>query len=216
MKLYADQTPHFARQLAADAAVLAWVLLWIWLGTKAHAGVLTLAAPGRKVSAAGSSLGERLREAGGAVGGIPYVGDDVARPFDGAGGQADQLAAAGRQQVELVGTAATWVGVLVALLPVLLALAVWLPRRVRFVRTATAGARMLDAVEDLDLFALRALGHQPLERLAAVSPDPAGAWRRGDPQVTLALARLELDDVGLALPPRLAGALGGPPAGATG
>jgi hypothetical protein len=204
MKLYADATPRFARQLAADGAVLAWVLLWAWLGTRAHGAVLSLAAPGRRADAAGRGLAERLRDAGSTVGGIPYVGDDAARPFDSAGAQADQLAAAGRQQVELVGTAATWVGVLVAVLPILLALAVWLPPRLCFVRTATAGTRMLDAVADLDLFALRALAHQPLERLAALDPDPAGAWRRGDPVVTAALARLELDDVGLSLPARLA------------
>lgn len=204
MKLYADPTPRFARQLGTDAAVLAWVLLAVWCGRKAHAGVLTLAAPGRRASAAGTSLGERLREAGSTIGGIPYVGDDAARPFDGAAGQADQLAAAGRQQVALVGTAATWVGVLVALVPIVVVLAIWLPRRIRFVRTATAGARMLDSAQDLDLFALRALAHQPLERLAALDPDPAGAWRRGDPAVVTALARLELDEVGLAVPDRWA------------
>src|SRR5688572_7137544 len=47
--------------------------------------------------------------------------------------------------------------------------------QVRFVRRASAGARFVDAADDLDLFALRALVHQPMHVLARVSDDPAGA-----------------------------------------
>ena len=35
----------------------------------------------------------------------------------------------------------------------------------------------------MDLFALRAMSHQPLHRLTRISGDPAGAWRRGDADV---------------------------------
>lgn len=51
---------------------------------------------------------------------------------------------------------------------------------------------------DQRLFALRALSSQPLERLRAVDPDPAGAFERGAPDVITALADLELDSLGLA------------------
>jgi hypothetical protein len=44
---------------------------------------------------------------------------------------------------------------------------------------------------------MRALATQPLQRLAAVSADPVGDWRRGDPQVTARLAALELEHLGL-------------------
>ena len=54
--------------------------------------------------------------------------------------------------------------------------------------------------EDLDLFALRALARQPMHRLAKISDDPAGAWRRGDPEVVRRLAVLELREVGLKPP----------------
>ena len=54
---------------------------------------------------------------------------------------------------------------------------------------------------DLDLFALRALSHQPLHVLAKISDDPAGAWREGDRSVIARLADLELRDCGLAAPP---------------
>jgi hypothetical protein len=46
------------------------------------------------------------------------------------------------------------------------------------------------------------MSHQPLHRLARISGDPAGAWRRRDADVVRALAELELRDVGL-MPERL-------------
>ena len=41
----------------------------------------------------------------------------------------------------------------------------------------------------------------PLTALARISDDPAGAWRRGEPEVIRSLATLELHDEGLR-PPR--------------
>lgn len=200
MKLYADTPGRRELQLGGDLAVAVWVVVWIWLGTVVHDAVMELAAPGRKLDAAGASLGDRLRDAGSTVGGIPYVGDDASRPFDGAGSSADQLAAAGRAQVAAVETLSFWLGLAVALIPVLLALAVYLPSRIRFVRRATAGQRFLDSAADLDLFALRAMANQPLHVLAKVSPDPAEAWRRKDPEIVRRLAALELRDAGLTPP----------------
>ena len=75
--------------------------------------------------------------------------------------------------------------------------AIWGPLRWRFVREATAGARFIDCADDLDLFALRALAHQPMRVLARISDDPAGEWRSRDPEVVRRLAELELADVGL-------------------
>ena len=61
--------------------------------------------------------------------------------------------------------------------------------------------RFVDANEDLDLFALRAMARQPLHVLARISDDPAGAWRRQDRRVVHALATLELKEEGLRPPP---------------
>jgi hypothetical protein len=201
MKFYADMVPRRAFQLAGDFGLAVWVLIWIWLADMVHDAVMALAAPGRKLDAAGTSLGDKLRDAGSSVGGIPYVGDDVGRPFDGAGSSADQVAAAGRSQVAAVETLAFWLGLAVALIPILIALAVYLPPRIRFVLRATAGQRFMDSTADLDLFALRAMANQPLHVLARVSADPVDAWRRRDQEVIRSLALLELKDVGLAPPP---------------
>jgi hypothetical protein len=200
MKLYADGPVRRARQLVGDLLVIGWVVLWLTLADVVHDATLALAIPGERLEDAGGGLADRLRDAGSAVGDVPLVGDRVRSPFDGAGRAADQIAAAGAAQVEAVQTLAFWLGLVVGAVPILVLLAVYLPLRWRFVRTATAGQRFIDADADLDLFALRAMATQPMHRLARVSDDPVRAWRDGDPDVVRSLALLELRDAGLSPP----------------
>lgn len=200
MKLYADSPLRRALQMLGDLLLVGWVYLWVQTAFAVRDATLRLAAPGEQISEAGSGLAEQLRSAGRRVGEVPLVGDEVRVPFDGAGGAADRLAAAGDAQVAAVESLAFWLPLAVAGIPVLIAVAVYLPLRWRFVREATAGRRFVDTSDDLELFALRAMAHQPLHRLARISADPAGAWRRGDADVVRRLAALELRDRGLAVP----------------
>lgn len=202
MKLYADSPGRQARQVLGDLLLVVWCWAWVRVGQGVHDATLALAVPGEQIERAGRGLAGRLRDAGESVGGIPLVGEEVRGPFDGAGDAADSIAAAGTAQVEAVGTLANWLGLAVAAVPILVVAGTYLALRWRFVRAATAGRRLVDSGGDVDLFALRAMSHQPLHRLARVSADPAGAWRRGDADVVRALAELELRDVGL-MPARL-------------
>lgn len=204
MKLYADTSARRTVQIAGDLAVLLWVVVWIALARKVHESTLSLATPGRQIDSSASDLAQQLKDAGDKVASVPLVGDVVRAPFDGASQAASGLAGAGRQQVDAVGTLAHWLGLAVALIPILVLLWLYLPPRLRFVRRATAGQRYLDQAQDLDLFALRAMAHQPLHVLARLDSDPAGAWRRGDRAVIDRLARLELRSVGLRPPAGLA------------
>ena len=203
MKFYADSVPHRARQLTGDLGLVVWILVWVWVADIVRDATLKLAVPGQKIDAAGSEMADKLRDAGSTVSDIPLVGDEASQPFDGAGGSADQLAEAGRSQVAAVESLANWLGLAVGLIPILIALLLYLPLRIRFIRRAGAGQRFLDSAADLDLFALRAIANQPLHVLARVSSDPADAWRRRDPEVVRRLAALELKDVGLSPPPAL-------------
>jgi len=202
MKIYADAPVRRSLQITGDVVLAVWVYLWVRTALVVRDATLSLAEPGRQISDAGGGLAEQLRDAGRSVGAVPLVGDEVRAPFDGAGAAADRIAAAGDAQVEAVETLAFWLGLAVGAIPVLIALAVYLPLRWRFIREATAGSRFVDSTDDLDLFALRAMARQPLHRLARISDDPAGAWRRGDPEVVRELAALELRDSGLAVPAR--------------
>jgi hypothetical protein len=85
-------------------------------------------------------------------------------------------------------------------IPIGLASSRYVPARVRFVRESSAGQRILDTRADLELFATRALAHQPLHLLARISPDPVGAVRRQEWPVIHALADLELRENGLRMP----------------
>lgn len=200
MLFYADTPVRRSLQVAGDLLLVVWVYAWIRTALTVREATLSLGRPGQEISEAGTGLAGQLRDAGRTVGDLPLVGDEVRRPFDGAGGAADRLAAAGDAQVAAVETLAFWLGLAIGAIPVLIALAVYLPLRWRFVREATAGRRFVDDADDLDLFALRAMSRQPLHRLARISDDPAGAWRRGDPDVVRRLAALELRDSGLSVP----------------
>jgi len=202
VKLYADLPSRRTTQLVGDLLLILWVVLWIWLATRVHDATEQLAIPGRRIDTSAGDLGARLRDAADSVDDLPVVGDDASRPLNGAGDAAEQLARAGRAQVDAVDTLAFWLAMTTALVPILLVLAFYLPRRVRFVRRATAGQRLIDSAADLDLFALRALTHQPLHVLARISDDPAGRWREREPAVVRRLALLDLADAGLAPPPQ--------------
>lgn len=197
MKPYADSPGRRTAQIIGDLLVVAWVVLWIRVGNAVHDGTMALAGPGRQTDESASAMAGQLRDAGGRLGETPLVGDELATPFDRAADASEGIASAGRASVEAVEQLAVVLGLAIALIPILVILAVHLPRRWRFVREATAGARFIDSADDLDLFALRALAHQPMRVLARVSDDPAGDWRRKDPDVVRRLAELELADVGL-------------------
>lgn len=200
MKLYADTSVRRAVQIGGDLALVLWIWWWFVVANKVHDATLKLGVPGATIDSAASDLAQRLHEAGKTIARVPLVGEAVRSPFDGAGRAASGLSDAGRQQVAAVGTLASWLGLSVALIPILLLLWLYLPPRISFIRRATAGQRFLDSGADLDLFALRAMASQPLHVLARVDPDPAGAWQRGETGVIDALARLELRSVGLRPP----------------
>jgi hypothetical protein len=139
--------------------------------------------------------------AGDNVDDLPLLEDRVATPFRSAAGVGTEIERAGNDLVTAVERLSLVLALTTALVPILIVGFGWLVLRVRFVRRAGAAQRFIDAAPDLDLFALRAMANQPMPRLARVSDDPAGAWRRGDLEVIHALALLELRESGLRPPP---------------
>ena len=203
MKLYAASAPHRSRQLLGDVLLLFWVVLWIKIAQEVHDATLLLGTPGERMVSAGDALASRLNDAGDAMGGLPLVGDQARETLGGASDAALRLSDVGQAQADAVGDLAMWLGISVAVIPILIVVAFYVPLRLRFIREASAGQRFIDAAEDLDLFALRAMTRQPMHRLARITDDPAGAWRRGDADVIRRLAELELKDAGLSPPPQL-------------
>lgn len=201
MKLYADATPRFATQLLLDALLVGWVVAWVWIGNTVHDGTMQLAEPGERTAASATRLSESMADAGGYLEDVPLVGGGIAAPFEQASDASTALADAGTATARAVERLAFWLGLSIAVIPIVVVASRYLPGRVRFVRDASAAQRYVDGPADLELFALRAMAHQPLHVLCRVTDDPVGAWRRGDAPVVDALARLELADHGIT-PPR--------------
>ncbi|MGL5809123.1 MAG: hypothetical protein ACRCYQ_04175 [Nocardioides sp.] len=197
MKLYSDLPVRRLRQIAGDVFLVIWSWLWIKLALVIYHLTLALAKPGELLDRAATRLSEGMSDAGGEMGRVPVIGDDAGKPFEKAADASGGLAEAGRAQVEAVHDLALWLAVVTAAVPILIVGGSYLLLRWRFVRRATAGRKFVDADHDLDLFALRAMAHQPLHVLAEISDDPAGAWRRRDQQVMRSLASLELRAEGL-------------------
>jgi hypothetical protein len=195
--MYADLPPIAIRQLLTDIAVVVWVYAWIRAGVWVHHTVLELGVPGQKLESAGSGIADNLAAAGGRVGRVPLVGDELTKPFTGAANAARSLADAGRQQQEIVGNVALVLALVAIAVPLALVLFVWLPLRLRWMRRAGVASAVRDEPAGRDLLALRALATRPLDQLAALGPDIATAWRAGDASAVDALAALELRDLGL-------------------
>jgi hypothetical protein len=201
MKLYADTPVRRTRQLLADVLMLLWLGVWAYAGRQVHDVVERLRTPADSITSAGRSVNSALTGAGDQAGQIPLVGDQLRAWLTRAAGSGTTLQDAGTSMAQTVDQLAVGLGLATALVPTVAVLALWLYVRIRFVRNAGRSRRFIDAGEDLDLFALRALATQPLHALAKVSDDPAGAWRRHDHDVIRRLALLELRDQGLRPPP---------------
>lgn len=194
MKLYAETSWQRSRQIAADAAVALWIVVWVRIGTWIHELVNRLAEPGRSVESAGGRISSAMEAAGDRLGGLPGVGDTLRGPFDAAAGAGEALGRAGAAQQEAVHTLAVWLGVLLAIIPIGYVLLRYVPWRARWIREASAAARLRIDAQDLHLFALRAVATRPLYELQRVAPDPAAALAAGEYE---ALASLELGALGL-------------------
>jgi hypothetical protein len=204
MGFYASRPGRLAGQLLGDLGVAVWVVVCAVLGIVVDSAVSRLAGPARETAGTAQRLAGNLSDAAGSASQVPGLGEQLRRPFDAASGSLGQLVDTANQQARTIEHLATLLGWLVFLLPVVVVLAFWLPRRIRFHLRSRAAQAFLDSAADLDLFALRALASQPLPVLARISPDPVAAWRRGDRTVINALAEVELDRTGLRLPPELA------------
>jgi hypothetical protein len=194
VKLYAETAGLRTRQLVGDLAVLAWTAAWVAAGVALNRLVEKLAVPGERVEQAGGSFAGDIAEIEQKVGRLPVVGDELQDPFGRLAGVGRTLAAAGATQQEIVHQLALWLGVAVAVVPIVALLLVWLPGRVSWAREAGAASRLRMDGADLELFAIRAVANRPLRDLHRVTLDPAGDLRAGEYQ---ALADLELRALGL-------------------
>ena len=202
MVLYSEIPARRARQIVGDVWLVAWSALWVWAAFRLHDLVMNLATPGLAIASGATDLAGNISSAGDSISQVPLVGETLGAPFDGMSSAALSIADAGQATADAVSLLARFLSISLAVLGIMSFAVFWVPIRLLFIRRATAARRFVDANEDLDLFALRAMARQPLHVLARISDDPAGAWRRQDRGVIDALAALELREEGLRPPSR--------------
>jgi hypothetical protein len=194
MKLYAEVTGVRVRQILLDVTLLVWVVVWIRIGMRVHDLVDALAGPGERLEDAGGSFAGSVTRLGSRADNLPIVGRRLGDAFGSVASGGRALERAGVAQQDAVHALALWLAVILALLPIVWALFRYLPGRVRWVREATAAARLRTSAADLRLFALRALVTVPLSELHKVSADPARDYDAGRFRE---LAAVELASLGL-------------------
>jgi hypothetical protein len=199
MKLYSDYPARRSAQIAADLVALGIIVAAVWGGTLVYAAIAVLAAFGKTIEDAGNGFEDTMADAGDTLGGVPLIGPGIRQPFDAASGAGTLLAQAGQAQQDLVMTAALTIGIVVAAIPILLVLWIWLRRRLSWARRATEARNLSRLPDGRDLLALRALVNADSRELHDIDHEPVDAWRRGEKKVVKALAQLELREAGVRL-----------------
>ncbi|MFC1415090.1 hypothetical protein [Streptacidiphilus cavernicola] len=203
MRIYAQTPARRTRQLVADLLALAVIVGAAWFARLVHRTIMLLVGPGQAAQSAGNQLANGLNDAGNAASKVPLVGGTLKKPLLDAAQAGTSLAQAGQAEQHSVSRLAFMIAFVLVAVPVAAVLLVWLPPRIRWLRSSSQAQRLLAAPGGADLFALRALTG-PLRDLAGLrdgDADLVGAWRRGDQAVIDDLARVGLRQVGLR-PPR--------------
>jgi hypothetical protein len=186
-------------QLMSDISVSVWTVIWVFVGLAVYDAISTIAVAGRQVETGSKGIADNLASAGHGVQHIPLVGDAASKPLSSAADAALDLAGAGHN----LDTTASWLAVVLALAvaspPILAVTMPWLFLRIRFFRRKWIVTALAATAAGQQLLALRALANRSPAKLAAVSADPIGAWRREDPVTIRALASLELRAAGIAI-----------------
>jgi hypothetical protein len=186
----------------SDITVSIWTLIWVFVGLAVHSAISTIAVAGQQVESGSKGVAGNLASAGHGAQQIPLVGDAVSKPLTAAADAALDIAGA----VHDLDTTASWLAVVLALAvaatPILAVAGPWLFLRLRFFRRKWVVTALAATAAGQQLLALRALANRSPAKLAAVSADPVGAWRREDPVIIAALAALELRAAGIRIPAR--------------
>ncbi|GAB7068194.1 hypothetical protein H7J06_17955 [Mycobacterium hodleri] len=194
---YATTPGRLLAQLTSDAVVVVWTIVWVLVGLAVHSAVSSIAAVGRQLNDGATGVSDNLNSAGDSTDDVPLIGEALSKPLRAASRAALDIAGAGHS----LDSTATWLavvlGLAVAAPPILFVGLPWLVLRIRFFRRKWTALTLAATPAGEQLLALRALANRPLAKLAAVSIDPVGAWRRDDAIAIRGLANLELRSSGI-------------------
>jgi hypothetical protein len=206
MRLYPDVYSRRFGWMIADLTIVVWIYFSVQAGLFVNRLVLQLDALAQGVIRAGQTFDQWIRSFEQSVpSGVPYLSDFLRRTAESLKTHSgDSLISAGQSGSHAVHLLALVLAILVAGIPIVLALMVYVPRRVRLIydmqgvhltlRRALAKPEL--TAQMLEILAGRAIYTLPYHRLLAYSRNPAEDWylRRFE-----SLARAELERHGLSV-----------------
>jgi hypothetical protein len=182
--------------MAVDMLLLAWVILWVWVGVETAQRVGSLRSLGDGVVSAGQATSD-VADAIGGLADLPVIGSAFDAVADAIGGVGDATTDLGTSGQRAVDRSAALMGWALALAPTVPFLAIWVPVRVARERERSSIRRGLGADDAamLAYLAHAAVTSRPFPELLAVTNDPMGDLEahRFRALASLQLERLELD-----------------------
>jgi hypothetical protein len=206
MRLYPDVYGRRFAWMLADLLMVAWIYLCVQAGLWVNNLVLQLDALAQGVINAGKTFNSWILSFDQAVpNGVPYLSDFLHKTSQALKiHSGDSLISAGQAGSHGIHMLALILGLMAAAIPLLFAVAIFVPRRVRLiydmqgvhVTLRRALARPELQPQMLEILAGRAIYTLPYHQLLAYSRNPAEDWylRRFEP-----LARAELERHGLTI-----------------
>jgi hypothetical protein len=197
MYLYADRPQRRMQQIVTDLFGMMWGLGAVAVGIAVRGWVRDRTEPAMFVESTAASLADALAEAADRIADVPVVGDELAAALRRAADSAAGLSTSGESMAGSIERIGDLFGLFVIVVGVGAAASVWLRPRVHWYHEASdarAVLRQPDRDEVLSAQALAGVIQQPgAGRLVA-------GWRAGEPSAVRALARAELDRLGMAYP----------------
>jgi hypothetical protein len=198
VRLYPDIPVRRANTAARDAAHLLALVALAALGLWVYHQVNSLTILGRGVHDAGAAVENGFKTAADKVDEIPLAGGPIADGLRAAGEHTGgPVADAGRRGEDRVHRLALLLGAITFLLPALMLLSRYLPRRLAQIRTLNDAEQVLATGGDPErrrLVAMRAAFALPYAQLLAYTPDPLRDLAAGRYERLLAAVA---DDAGL-------------------
>src|SRR5205085_2814272 len=183
--LYPDLARSRLGYVVADVAAGLWVAAWLYAGDLVYHAVMTLSTIANGVIAVGQQVNDAVSRVQHAVGSLPLVGPALGDDLNPLHGVPHAVITTGGQELQAIHHLALLLGVVVAGVPLLAVVLIYLPLRRRKARGFRSLARIVrqpgaNAVAaTMQVLAARALYTLPYDRLLRYSRDPIGEWREG-------------------------------------
>lgn len=186
---------------ATDLMTALWITIWGFVAWQLYQLLAAFAVAGRTIRDGGDAMTRSGESLGGALSGIPLVGeglqDAAESAFAGAGGPLASFGADLEGFILIIATAISLLVLAVPLMPWLSRYVPWRLDRLQRLRAANRAVRIAPTVGSAavdEVLALRAISRMEFGDLLEHTPDPIGDWVTGRHD---RLARAELANAGL-------------------